>query len=340
MAAGRLVAAYPGTPARLVAGVTVALIVFLQAVAWQGLFGWRSTEGQATFDRIGRSVVEVVPNGRVTTDQMASFLHGLPEAESVLLTPPSDGPEGMLSLQGDCPALENLHLPCPAEPVRLDRLPSDTRLQELIKWHLGSSSFVKVSRIGTGDLAKQAADDTTSTLALVQPGGRNLAVPVLKALGYRVFPRGAGVKALGEESITAGIPARDQGRWVVLLGIAGISVVSVAAGCAATDVFLRRVRALATRSTTAGLSRVIRGTALWSVLFPLAGAGLVGPLVAAWLTTPVSGGGQTSVSSGLLVTCGTVVVVVALLAWLCSTLTATRRAHSWVRAADAQAAGG
>ncbi|MFD1657640.1 hypothetical protein ACFSL4_05235 [Streptomyces caeni] len=47
-------------------------------------------------------------------------------------------------------------------------------------------------RIGTGNLARQAADDTTSSLTLVQPGGRNLAVPALKTLGYRVIPRGQG----------------------------------------------------------------------------------------------------------------------------------------------------
>ncbi|WP_329219075.1 hypothetical protein OG352_21805 [Streptomyces sp. NBC_01485] len=190
------------------------------------------------------------------------------------------------------------------------------------------------SRIGTGDLAKQAAEDTTSTLALVHPGGQNLDVPGLKAVGYQVFPRGAGVKALGEDNITADIPNRDQGRWIVLLGIAGIGVVAVAAGCAATATFLRRDRALAARSTRADRGRVVRSTALWSVLVPLASAGLVGPLVAAWLTAPVSNGGPTYVTTGLLITCGAVVVVVALLAWPYSVLIATRRPHAWALTAE------
>jgi hypothetical protein len=147
------------------------------------------------------------------------------------------------------------------------------------------------------------------------------------------------VKALGEDNLTADVPHRDQGRWVVLLGIAGIGVTCVATGCAATAVFLRRARALAARSTTADRGRVMRSTALWSVLVPLAAAGIVGPLVAAWLTAPVGNGGPTYVSAGLLVTCGAVVVVVALLAWLYCALIATRRASSWALAAEEQAAG-
>ncbi|MER6783519.1 hypothetical protein ABT330_02465 [Streptomyces sp. NPDC000658] len=338
VAAGRLATAHPGTPVRLVAPVAVALIALVQAVAWQGLFGWQNTEGRATFDRVGRSVVDVVPNGEVTAEQMASFLGRLPQSRAVLLAPPSDDPEGPLSLQGDCPALETLRLPCPAAPVRLDRLPADTRLQELIKWHLGNSPEVEISRADTADLAKRAAQDTTSTLALVHPRGQNLDVPALKALSYRIFPRGAGVKALGEDTITADVPNRDQGRWVVLLGIAGISVMSAAAGCTAASLFLRRARALAARSRPADRTRALRGAALWTVTVPLVAVGLTGPPVAAWLTAPVGDGGPSPVTTGLLASSGGVVVAVALLTGLYATLIATRRAQAWAAADEVQAA--
>ncbi|MEU4871780.1 hypothetical protein [Streptomyces sp. NPDC021608] len=335
VAAGRLATAHPGTSVRVVAPVVVALIALVQAVAWQGLFGWQNTEGRATFDRVGRSVVDVVPNGEVTTEQMASFLGGLPHSRAVLLAPPSGDPEGPLSLQGDCAALETLHLPCPAAPVRLDRLPADTRLQELVKWHLGNSPDVEISRVAPADLAKRAAQDTTSTLALLDPHGQDLDVPALKALGYGIFPRGAGVKALGEDNITADVPNRDQSRWVVLLGIVGIAVVSVAAGCTAVSLFLRRARSLAARSRPADRTRALRGAALWSVTVPLAAAGVAGPPVAAWLTAPVGDGGPSYVTVGLLASSGGVVVAVGLLAGLCSMLIATRRAQGWALAADA-----
>ncbi|MFF8451787.1 hypothetical protein ACF06Q_29435 [Streptomyces leeuwenhoekii] len=106
-----------------------------------------------------------------------------------------------------------------------------------------------------------------------------------------MFPRGARVGAPGEDQMIAGIPNRDQGRWSTLLGVLGIAVLTVTAGLSGMAEFLRHGRALAPLSVLTGGLRVFRTSAAWSVLAPLALAGIAGSVIAAGLAAPVTADG-------------------------------------------------
>ncbi|MEU6164761.1 hypothetical protein [Streptomyces tanashiensis] len=208
LVAGRRARAHPGGTARLVTGVSIALIVLMQAIAWQGLFGAQTTEARRTLDRIGRSLVTVGARGDVSASAMAAFFAGAPATEAVLLTPPDRDKNEKLTLYGDCAALTALHLPCPAHEVRVDRLPADPRLRELIRWTPHMDPTLLIRRTDDRRLAELAAPDGTgATLAVLRPDGKSLSVPALKRLSHEVFPRGAAIRAPGEGLHHRGPPA-------------------------------------------------------------------------------------------------------------------------------------
>ncbi|MEV7565408.1 ABC transporter permease [Streptomyces tanashiensis] len=330
LVAGRRTSAHPGGTARLVTGVSVALIVLMQAIAWQGLFGAQTAEAQQTLDRIGRSLVTVGARGNVSASAMTAFLAGAPQTEAVLLTPPGGSEEEDLALYGDCAALTALHLPCPAHETRIDRLPTDPRLRELIRWTPHRLPRLLIRRTDDRRLAELAAPDGTgATLAVLRPDGEPLSVPALKRLSHEVFPRGAAIRAPGESELIAGVPNRDQGRWSALLGMIGIAVLATTAGLSAMAEFLRQGRALAPLSVLTGGLRVFRTSAAWSVLVPLALAGTAGTAVAAALAAPVSANGESYITGGLLVSTAGVVLLVGVLLWIWASSVAIRQAQAW-----------
>ncbi|WP_160145085.1 ABC transporter permease [Actinacidiphila yanglinensis] len=332
LVAGRRITAHPGATARLVTGITVALIVLMQAVAWQGLFGSQSAEAQRTLDRIGRSAVSVGTNGRVPPSDMSAFLNRLPETEALLLVPPADpGNAGSpMSLYGSCEALATVGLGCPKTEQRISGVPQDPRLQEFIRWTPHGALLLDVRRTDTVELAHRAASAAEeSLLAVLSRDGRDLSIPYLKRLAYAVFPRGAHVGAPGEDQVTAGIPNRDQGRWSTLLGVIGICVLTVTAGLSAMAEFLRQGRALAPLTVLTGGLRLFRSSSAWSVLAPIALAGLAGSVVAVGLAAPVTADGKSYITPELLWSTTGIVLLVSVLMWLWATIVAVRQARAW-----------
>ncbi|WP_369149028.1 ABC transporter permease [Streptomyces sp. R44] len=330
LVAGRRTSTHPGGTARLVTGVSIALIVLMQAIAWQGLFGAQTVEARHTLDHIGRSLVTVGARGDVSASAMADFLAGAPATEAVLLTPPDGNKEKSGTLYGSCAALTALHVPCPAGETRIDKFPADPRLRELIRWSPHKDPKLLIRRTDDRTLAELAAPTGTgATLAVLRPDGKPLSVPALKRLSHQVFPRGAAVRTPGESELTAGVPNRDQGRWSALFGMVGIAVLATTAGLGAMAEFLRQGRALAPLSALTGRLRVFRTSAAWSVLAPLALAGTAGTAVAAALAAPVSAGGESSLTGGLLVWTAGVVLAVSVLLWVWASRVAIRQAQTW-----------
>ncbi|CQR59615.1 Hypothetical Protein Snas [Streptomyces leeuwenhoekii] len=181
---------------------------------------------------------------------------------------------------------------CLSLRLSLTEVPADPRLRELIRWTPHGVLAMDIHRTGTDALARRAASSgENATFAILRRDGGALSVPALKELSFEVFPRGARVGAPGEDQMIAGIPNRDQGRWSTLLGVLGIAVLTVTAGLSGMAEFLRHGRALAPLSVLTGGLRVFRTSAAWSVLAPLALAGIAGSVIAAGLAAPVTADG-------------------------------------------------
>ncbi|MFC9229976.1 hypothetical protein ACFTZI_13590 [Streptomyces decoyicus] len=328
--AGRRASYYPGATARLVTGVIVALIVFAQAIAWQGIFGTYNAQLQKLLATTNRSVAEIGPKGAVSVQDAATYLQLLPEGNvPVVLTRPEKSSTGPITISGACPALTSLGLPCPRTQARIDRI-LDRRVQQLIRWDTEGGTYLKVVRADHTELAKRAALSKNSTLSVVRANGSAPDVPALKEAAYRAFPRGAQVRFPGEEWLTNTIPDRDQGRWVRLFGVAGVGVLALAIGLSGTAEFLRQGRALAPLTVLTGGYRVFRSSAAWAVAAPLMVAGLAGGVIAAWVARPVSRPGVTYfVPMDLMAAAVAVVFVASIVMWLWAAGIAGKIARNW-----------
>ncbi|MFE1550255.1 ABC transporter permease [Streptomyces sp. NPDC058718] len=340
--AGRRSSTHPGATARLVSGVSVALIVLMQTVAWQGIFGSQATEARQISVRMDHGVASVGARGAVSASAVAGFLARVPEAQAVLLTSRGGGPEGryVTTLYGDCAALTALRLPCPARESRVAGFPEESSLADLFRWTSYGHGALQIRRADTAALTERAAsasadrDREMSALALVRPDRRPLSVPALKRLSHEVFPLGAVVGAPGEDEVTVGAVNRDQGRWSALFGTIGIAVLALTAGLSAMAEFLRQGRALAPLSVLTGGLRVFRTSAAWAVLAPLALAGTAGTAVAAAIAAPITSSDESHITGGLILSSAGVVLAVGVLLWAWASRVAVRQARAWRPSGD------
>jgi hypothetical protein len=178
-------------------------------------------------------------------------------------------------------------------------------------------------------IAQRAAASRENILAVLRPDGKDLSIPAVKQLSYEAFPLGAGARAPGEDQLTAGIPNRDQGRWSTLLGVIGIAVLAMTAGLSAMAEFLRHGRALAPLTVLTGGLHVFRTSAAWSILAPLALAGIAGAVVAAGLAAPITADGHSYITRELLWSSSGVVLSVSVLMWLWASTVAVRQSRAW-----------
>ncbi|MEU6849364.1 ABC transporter permease [Actinacidiphila alni] len=331
LVAGRRLSHDPAATTRLVAGVIVALIVFGQAVAWQGLFGAYNSQLEKALGSAATNIAEIGPKGPVTAGDMDSYLRRLPAGSApVMLTGPADPTRNPMVVRGDCPALRSLALPCPRTGARVDRI-TDHRLQELIRWNAAGGTFLEVLRTDRTDIAQKSAfDDGSSTLAILDVAGGGPPVPALKELSYRVLPRGAQVRFPGEEWLSNAAPDRDQGRWVRLCGVAGVGFLVLAVGLSGMVEFLRHGRALAPLTVLTGGYRVFRSSAAWAISAPLAVAGLLGAVITSWLARPIAMPGSTTyIPMGLMASATAVVLAVSALFGLWAAHIAREQARDW-----------
>ncbi|WP_107088003.1 permease [Streptomyces sp. XY152] len=327
--AGRRISHHPAATARLVTGVTVALIVLVQALAWQAMFGTYHAKMEEVLSATNRNVAEIGPRGTVSTGETAAYLEFLPEDHvPVVLAPPRTAGDGPITISGGCAALESLLLPCSPAPARVD-VALDRRLQQLLHWNMEGGTYLKVVRADHAALAESAVRGA-NTLAVVRADGGVPAVAALKEASYRAYPRGAQVRFPGEEWLTDGVPDRDQGRWIRLFGVLGTGILVLAVGLSGKAEFLRQGRALAPLTVLTGGHRVFRSSAAWSIVAPLALAAPAGCVVAAWTARPVARPGMTYyVPGGLMATAVTVVLAVSVAMGLWAARTAGRQARGW-----------
>ncbi|MCF4141142.1 hypothetical protein L1856_36475 [Streptomyces sp. Tue 6430] len=309
--------------------MTVALIVFVQALAWQAMFGTYHAKMEEVLSATDRNVAEIGPRGTVSTGETAAYLEFIPEGNvPVVLAPPRPAGEGPITISGGCVALKSLLLPCSPTPARVD-VALDRRLQQLLHWNTEGGTYLKVVRAGHAELA-ELTEQSANTLAVVRADGGVPAVATLKEASYRAYPRGAQVRFPGEEWLTDGIPDRDQGRWIRLFGVLGTGILVLAIGLGGKAEFLRQGRALAPLTVLTGGHRVFRTSAAWAIVAPLALAALAGCVVAAWTARPVARPGMAYyVPWGLMATAVTVVLAVSVVMGLWAARIAGQQARSW-----------
>ncbi|MFE2409235.1 ABC transporter permease [Kitasatospora sp. NPDC059408] len=326
--AGRHMAVHPSAATRVVAGVVVAVGLLLQVQMWYTASSALAVQAKAIHRQFGDTMLQFRPTNTPTQDQVSAFRAQLPaNASPVALTDPGgDSPAGLL-IRGSCDVLMSLELPCAADPVDIPPTAGDRRARMLLSFYRASG------RTPRAQAGEPAITNAGSTIVLVSTDGRDLPVARIKNAAYHSIPQGAEVSSVGGEWLVGTNATGDQARWIMLLGAAAIAILAAAIGISSLAEFLRFGTVLAPTTVLSGTPGVYGVAAAWSVLLPMALAGLAGDAVGAWLAASLPVGGA-ELSTSTLAYCALATVALATVLWAWGTVTSVRQARTWTPGKD------
>ncbi|MFD7906506.1 ABC transporter permease [Kitasatospora sp. NPDC059747] len=326
--AGRHMAVHPSAAARVVAGVVVAVGLLVQVQMWYTASSELAVRAKAIHHRVGDTMLQFRPTNTPTQDQISDFRAHLPaNASPVALTDPSgDSPAGLL-VRGSCDALTSLELPCAADPVDIPPTMGDRRARMLLSFYNHSG---RTPRVQTGE---PAITNAGGTIVLVSTDGRDLPAARIKNAAYHTLPQGAEVSTVGGEWLIGTNATGDQARWILLMGAAAIAILAAAIGISSLAEFLRFGTTLAPTTVLTGTPGVYAVAAAWSVMLPMALAGLAGDAIGAWLASSLPVGGA-ELSTATLAYCALATIALATVLWAWGTATSMRQARTWTPGKD------
>ncbi|MEV5508537.1 hypothetical protein [Streptomyces orinoci] len=329
LVAGRDVAKHPGTVARLVAGVGIAMVAVSQVQLTSVQFSASAAAARQTAARIGKSVLvmELRPN-RVEKTQLDDVLRRLPpETQTLALIPAHDPGTGPL-LRGSCSVLTALRLGCPAERQTFAVPGPNPRVAEAVRW---TGPMLHNFEVQQGAPLQDWPKSGVQTLLLASAHGRDLPVDDIKQLVRDRLPVASGqVDVPGASWLQGANLGAAHGRWVKFLGVPGVFILGLAFVLSSLAEFVRFSAFVAPLSVLTGRRRIFYSTALWSLLAPMLVAIGASFVVSDWLAAPqedpVKG---IQLSTSMLATTAASLASLALLAWWWGGRSAIRLAGRW-----------
>jgi hypothetical protein len=328
MLAGRWLATNSGTVARIAAGIVAAIGLLIQAQVWFGFLGSPVQQAQRAHHRAGDSVQILYRPQEAPPQQLAALFRALSgTAEPMRLV--MDPFTRRIQIIGTCPALSAVHLDCTGADHSISRTAAgrDVRLQSLMSAYAVDAATVTVR---VGDPASTVTGPTLqSVVALVSPDGRPLSAARIERAAYRTMSGTTTAYPIGGSWLVGAAVNADQGRWLLLLGVLGVLVLTIACGISGLGEFTRWSRKLAPITVLAGNRRVFLTSAAWTVFLPVLAAGAIGIGIALWLALPIVNTGFSRFSTTLIQACGIAVAALAALLWLTAIRTASLQSRTW-----------
>ncbi|HZX39394.1 MAG TPA: hypothetical protein VFF37_13850 [Streptomyces sp.] len=297
LVAGRWTAAWPGTTARLTSGVIIAFVLIGQVQLWQSRNSGPAAEARALWLAVDHS-------------------------------------KGTAEIVGSCRGLTELGLPCSPKNAALSPAHLDPRVSELGYWHtpMGAGNGL-TARVDEG-LPK---DPSGRTLLLVGAGGKQLSVPGVKTIANAHLGTSPAVGAIGSSWLSGANLLALQSRWVLFFGAAGVLVIAASIAVGNLAEFLRFARRMSAPSVLTGRRTIFFSVAAFTLLLPLALAGVVGLGTHVWLATPLTSAADSlsfELSWSILYAATAGAGMLALVVWVWGSLAAVRQSASWRPKAD------
>ncbi|MFD0558402.1 FtsX-like permease family protein [Stackebrandtia endophytica] len=317
LVAGRLLSAHPRPMARMVAAVATAILLLLQVVAWQGIFGHQARQASTVVEQTGPGMVVFDPSSHIRPDDADGLLRRLPTGVSVFTLSAERGGDGSAKVQltGTCDDLPTIGINCPTDSASQAPTTPDSRLDVALAWTFGPALDVDI--VPGPVLGDSLTGENDPILLLVDRDDAAIDIPALKELSYRTTGHIAQIQIPGTAWLTGGIPNLEQARWSTLYGAIAITVLLIAAGLSATAEHHRRGRALALLSALTDNHRTNLTTATWLVGVPLTVTGIVATLLGTWIAQPINTIGASLITPTLITGClvTTTVIAVAMSTW-------------------------
>ncbi|CAM3450573.1 hypothetical protein [Stackebrandtia soli] len=325
LVSGRRLATQSRLNARLVAGIAVAVVLFLHAVAWSSSIGSVDEKQRVRAAEIGREYLTITNwdlNDGGDGIRAAMFRDVLPSEHAVVaLRVDESGVDQRLGsnrmiLSATCPDLKLLTLPC-AGRVSGDDMP--TWLEA--RTHGGSGLIQAVD-----GLDEAVPENSQTELLVADTGGEPLDLEIVKAAVFESFPFGGSVSRF--ENIASAHRA-PMTQWIVLFGAIVVLILGWTGVVSGAAEFLRNGKALAPLTVLTGGYRVFRASALWIVGLPVVLAALIALGVGSATAWSVDRQGVGYITPTLLGGVIGVATVSALAMSLWAGAVAVRQARSW-----------
>ncbi|NEB38028.1 hypothetical protein [Streptomyces sp. SID14515] len=342
LVAGRHAAAHPGVTARLVAGITIAMVLVTQLQLKNVQYGSAAQAAAATQQVLRESVLLMeVGDGALDGGKLAATLDRLPSDIAVVATYEVQGadesePPGT-RLQAPCGDLKALGLVCSPGLRSVPVSEANARTRTVLQW-IGSGPVLEQFEVRQSRPLpeKPTAENRPAALLLVSRDGSPLPAAEIKQTVRTGLPVGeASVGTFGETWLLGANLASDHGRWVVFLGTPGVLLLALAAALANLAEFIRFSRSVAPISVLTGRRRVFWSSAAWGLLAPLLASVMTGYLAAVWLAAPQEDTTQgIELSSSLLVGTAGSLSALAVIIWWCGAYSAIRESSRWRPSGD------
>jgi hypothetical protein len=177
-------------------------------------------------------------------------------------------PAAPTRLTAECGSLTTLHLPCRDAPVTPGSVP-DRRMRELLEWETGPSG-AEVAVGSPADALQRSGDSGETKLVVVSDPADSTAGARIRRAAYRTLGMAPAVHVLGGAQLGGNLQYEPVGDWVALLGLAGITFLSLGAAVSALSEFSTFAARLAPLAVLSRRTRVFHVTAVWYLAVPLA----------------------------------------------------------------------
>lgn len=265
---GRWTVAHPGVVIRLALAMIIGLGLVCQLQVWNSRLDDKATAARFSQARVGDSVVSVRSRD-ITQQAIESLGRALPAGSRVLVVT-TDPEQPAPLLQGSCPALKSLGLPCPTVPSAA--VSNDRRLSEVRRWY-GTSLHVQMVPSTPRYNALHSSLLVTTAIA-----GQSTQVA---RTAYALIPA-VNVETLGETWLVGAATKARLNNWVLLFGSLGLSFLLVTGTLSAAAEFVRVRRVLSPLAVLADSSRVFKSVAWWHLTMPLLISTVIAGIVTAW----------------------------------------------------------
>ncbi|MCZ4120224.1 hypothetical protein [Streptomyces sp. H39-S7] len=327
----RTMAARPAMVVRLIAALVIAIGVIGQTQIITSLLSTRSGDASHLTAEAGQSMVLIQTTRRTGPSQ--EFVSALPPGARMVALGQLVEDSGRVTrlLQGPCPDLQGLKLPCPGSTMEavVPYAGLDDRLRVSGSQLFGGAP----ATVRTGPVLPLVADSGLKLLVFTG-NSTPMDVPAIKRAAHVHLSMMSSVKPIGEDGDTS-FALGYQARWIPFLGTVGTLVLVMAMITASFSEFVRFSQALAPLAVLTDRTRIFHRTAAWALGMPLLIAGAVGTAIHIVLVQPVLGGTDGATLSWTLIV--SLLAGTAILAGVASAVsgsTAARQARSWRPRAD------
>ncbi|RFU41215.1 permease [Actinomadura logoneensis] len=272
---GRWTGAHPGVIVRVATAMIISLGLIGQLQVWNSRLGEPARDARATQARIGDQVL-IVESRDITPGRWRDFTSALPPQANAITLNMSGGDKRSVTLISPCATFQRFQTPCPSKALPVPSSSKNPQIRELLSWYGGENMSVQD---GNHPAGKRSGPETIAIItgdhvdALYRTGVERAAYTTLNT---------PSISRLGDDWALGAEDRASLGHWLLLFGIAGMTLLILAAIVSAAAEFLRFGPALAPLTALTDNPGIYGRIAFWHLTVPMAMSTVIAAVITVW----------------------------------------------------------